>query len=509
MIAVVNYGSQFTHLIARRLRGLNVRSEIVPSDVTAAKLKAMHPSGIVLSGGPTSVNSPDAPVSDPAILELGVPVLGICFGHQLMAKLLGCPVTTGQSGEYGKEVIHGSDSPLFTGLPREHVVWYSHGDEVKKLPEGFRVIGKTEHGPLAAMEHPAKKLYGLQFHPEVSHTEYGLSILQNFAIDICQDPADWTIQQARQTISSRLREEVVEGDVLVGVSGGVDSMVAATLLDDVVPERLHAVFVDTGLLRKDEAAEVKAVFRQHKFRDFRAVDASATFLERLRGVSDPEEKRRVIGHTFIEVFEAEAATISKEVPVAYLAQGTIYPDRIESAQPGGGSAKIKSHHNVTLPDKLGLKIVEPLKELYKDEVRELGLELRLPKHLIDRHPFPGPGLAIRVLGEVNPERVATLQAADAIYLQELRSAGLYDQIWQAFAALLPVQTVGVMGDARTYESMASLRAVTSVDGMTADWFKLPAEVLERISSRIVNEVDGINRVVYDVTQKPPGTIEYE
>lgn len=509
MIAVVNYGSQFTHLIARRLRALNVHSEIVPSDISADRLQAMKPSGIVLSGGPTSVNSPETPVSDSSILETGVPVLGICYGHQLMAKLLGSPVATGPSGEYGKEIIHISDSPLFTGLPKEHVVWYSHGDEVTELPKGFRVIGTTEHGSLAAIEHPTKKLYGLQFHPEVSHSEYGLSLLQNFAIDICQDPADWTIQHARQTISAQLTKEVTDGDVLVGVSGGVDSMVAATLLDDLMPEKLHAVFVDTGLLRQDEATEVKAVFHQHKFQDFRAIDASELFLKRLQNVSDPEEKRRIIGHTFIEVFEKEAKQISKKAPVAYLAQGTIYPDRIESAQPGGGAVKIKSHHNVTLPEKLDLKIIEPLKELYKDEVRELGLELHLPKHLIDRHPFPGPGLAIRVLGAITPERVAILQEADAIYLQELRAAGLYDQIWQAFAALLPVQTVGVMGDARTYESMVSLRAVNSVDGMTADWFKMPPEALERVSSRIVNEVDGVNRVVYDVTQKPPGTIEYE
>lgn len=510
MIAVINYGSQFTHLIARRLRSLNVHAEVFPSDVRPTVLKRTKPSGIILSGGPVSVNDPKAPLSDPGLFTLGLPVLGICYGEQLMAKLLGGMIRSGQRREYGQERLSlTADSRLFTGLPKKQIVWFSHGDEVVRLPEGFRSVGKTLGCANAAIEDPERRLYGIQFHPEVTHSEYGMAILQNFATDICDDHADWTIQHVRSVITDQLKREVgTKGDVIVGVSGGVDSMVTATLIDDVIPDRLHAMFVDTGLLREEED-DVPDVFRQHKLKDFHVVDARKRFLGRLRGVTDPEKKRKIIGHAFIKVFEEEAKKISKRAPVKYLAQGTTYPDRIESAQPGGHAAKIKSHHNVTLPDKLDLKIVEPLKELYKDEVRELGLELNLPQHLIERHPFPGPGLAVRILGEVTPERIRILRAAESIYVQELRTAGLYRQIWQAFAALLPVKAVGVMGDSRTYEYVVSLRAVTSVDGMTADWYKLPPDVLGRISSRIVNEVRGVNRVLYDVTQKPPGTIEYE
>ncbi|MDP9212044.1 MAG: glutamine-hydrolyzing GMP synthase [bacterium] len=512
MIAVYNFGSQFTHLIARRLRALNVHAEVFAPDTAAAELAARKPSGIILSGGPASVSDSDAPSVDPALFGLGIPVLGICYGEQLMVKLLGGTVGKGESGQYGKETVTNAPAagPLLTGIPDEHVVWFSHGDQVAVLPDGFRAIGRTAACEFAAIADPERRLFGLQFHPEVVHTEYGTGVLQNFALKVCEDPADWTIEHAREAITADLTARLGDdGDVIVGVSGGVDSMVAATLLNELIPDRLHAVFVDTGLLRQDEAEEVSAAFAERGLRDFRRIDAADTFLGKLAGVSDPEEKRKIIGHTFIELFEAEAERIGQTAEVRFLAQGTIYPDRIESAQPSKHAAKIKSHHNLTLPEKLKLEIVEPLGELYKDEVRELGIQLGLPAHLVGRHPFPGPGLAIRILGDVTPERVRTLQAADAIYQQELRTGGEYDNIWQAFAALLPVKSVGVMGDARTYEDIVSLRAVTSVDGMTADWYRFPPEVLEKVSSRIVNEVAGVNRVLYDVTQKPPGTIEYE
>lgn len=510
MIAVVNFGSQFTHLIARRLRALNVHSEIIQPDISPGGLKKLQPAGIILSGGPSSVYDQDAPKIDPKLLKLGIPVLGVCYGQQLMVKDLGGEVKPGKAGQYGKEMLkRTADNALLTGQPEEQVVWFSHGDTVTKLPKGFTGVGSTRTCQYGAIANESDKLYGLQFHPEVVHTEYGTSILQNFAVNICKDPAGWTMEHVHKTLTEELREELTDGHVLAAVSGGVDSTVAATLLNEVVPDKLHVVFVDHGLLRQDEAKEVAATFAQHNFKDFRPIDASATFLNKLAGVTDPEKKREIIGHTFIEIFEAEAERISKENPVKYLAQGTIYPDRIESAQPSKHAAKIKSHHNLTLPEKLRLKIIEPLKELYKDEVRELGLELELPKHLIDRHPFPGPGLAIRILGEVTKDRLDILREADAIFMQELRSSNLYDQIGQALVALLPVKSVGVMGDSRTYEYIVSLRAVTTVDWMTADWFKMPPDVLERISSRIVNEVKGVNRVLYDVTQKPPGTIEYE
>ena len=514
MIAVVNFGSQFTHLIARRLRALNVHAEVFAPSVSPAELRKLQPSGIIFSGGPSSVRDDDAPTIDPGLLALGQPVLGICYGQQLMTKLLGGKVEPGGSGQYGRETVTVTGkSPLWKKVPKRQTVWFSHGDSVAKLPKGFEAVGSTPTCFNGAIADPKRGFYGLQFHPEVVHTEHGNQILRNFAKDVCRDPLDWTIEHAKDVIISELDREIAAGpdggDILLAVSGGVDSSVAAALLHERYPDRLHCVFVDHGLLRQGEAEEVAGIFAARGLKDFRAVDASKQFLGKLKGVTDPEAKRKIIGHTFIEVFEAEAKRIGKTAPVTYLAQGTIYPDRIESAQPSKHAAKIKSHHNLTLPEKLKLRIVEPLKELYKDEVRELGLALGLPDRLLARHPFPGPGLAIRILGEITPERVATLQEADAIYLEELHRAGLYDDIWQAFAALLPVKSVGVMGDARTYADMITLRAVNSVDGMTADWFRFPPEALERISTRIVNEVPGVNRVVYDVTQKPPGTIEYE
>ncbi len=511
MIAVLNYGSQFTHLIARRLRSLNVHAEVFSPEVTAAALKKAEPHGIILSGSPSSVNEPDAPGIDPGIFGLELPILGICYGEQLMVKTLGGRVAAGPSGQYGKELIKTThDHELFTGLPPEHVVWFSHGDTVEELPAGFRAIAETTTCRNAAIADEQRRFFGLQFHPEVVHSEFGTSLLQNFALTVCHDPADWTVENARTVITERLRQEVTgDGHIVMAVSGGVDSTVAAAVLHQLFPDRLHAVFVDHGLLRQGEAAEVAAIMKAQGFQDFRTVDASELFLSRLTGVTDPEEKRKIIGHTFIEVFETEAKRLEKKVPVTYLAQGTIYPDRIESAQPSKHAAKIKSHHNVTLPDTMKLKVVEPLAELYKDEVRELGLQLELPEHLLSRHPFPGPGLAIRILGEVTPERLRKAREADAIFTQELRTSGLYGEIWETVTAVFPVKAVGVMGDARVYDEIICLKAITSVDVMTADWYKFPPEVLERVSTRIVNEVKGVTRVVYDVTQKPPGTVQYE
>lgn len=510
MILILNFGSQLVHLIARRVRDLGVHAEIVPFNISAEEIRRLAPAGIIFSGGPASVLEKGSPHPDPKLFELGVPILGICYGHQLMAHMLGGTVRKGVRREFGKEQLSVTSSKnIFHGLARKEVVWFSHGDQATKLPPGFRVYGTTSACRLAAFADEKKHFYGIQFHPEATHTEHGILILKNFLFRICRAEKNWNMRTLAKDILKDIRREVGEEHVVVGISGGVDSLVAATLIQKAIGNHLHAVFVDTGLLRKGEVSQVSGYLRRHGFKRLHVVDASKTFLRRLRGVSDPERKRTIIGHTFIHVFERAIRTELKRHRITYLAQGTIYPDRIESAATSTTVAKIKSHHNLTLPAKLGFKILEPLKDLYKDEVRRVGKELGLPAELLWRHPFPGPGLAIRVLGDITPERLHILREADAMYIEELKKAGEYDKIWQAFAALLPVRSVGVMGDARTYEYIVSLRAVDSVDVMSADWHKMPPLLLEKISSAIVGSVRGVNRVLYDVTQKPPGTIEYE
>ena len=449
---------------------------------------------------------------DRKILDLGIPIFGICYGLQLMAKFVGGEVLAGKLKEFGKKILYvKKNGKLLKGLSRKEQVWMSHGDLVTKLPKDFEILASTDSCPIAAFENNSKKLYGIQFHAEVVHTPKGSQILKNFIFDICKAKKYWHMKNLSKKLIKEIKKEVGKNSVIMGVSGGVDSTVAATLMHKAIGNRLYCVFVDHGLIRKNEAEEVKNFFEKKlKFKHFYFVDASILFLEKLKGVTDPEEKRKIIGHTFIEVFESKVIELEKKHPtIKFLGQGTIYPDRIESAQPTKYASKIKSHHNITLPDKMKLKVIEPLKEFYKDEVRKLGKELKIPAEILNRHPFPGPGLAIRILGEVTEERLKILREADYIFIEELKKSGYYDMTWQAFAALLPVKAVGVMGDARTYEYIISLRAVTSIDAMTADWAKLPNELLEKISTRIINEVRGVNRLVYDISQKPPATIEYE
>ena len=509
MIVVLNFGAQYCHLIARTVRELGVKAEILLNDATAAQVREKNPDGIILSGGPASVYENGSPQMDKAILALGVPVLGICYGHQLIAKAIGGKVTRGAKKEYGRREIAIKDKKdLFKGLGDKETVWMSHGDTVTALPKGFAALASTPDCPIAAYR--GRDLYGVQFHPEVHHTTNGKRILENFVFSICRARKDWNPGNLVEKTVEEAKAEAHGAGVLMAVSGGVDSTVAAAIMDRAVGDRLHCVFVDHGLLRKNEADQVMESLKKIGLKHVYMVDASKKFLAKLKGVTDPEEKRKRIGHMFIEVFEQKANELKKKYgEIEFLAQGTIYPDRIESAQPSNKASKIKSHHNLTLPEKMRLKIIEPLKEFYKDDVRKLGAALGLPPEMVGRHPFPGPGLAIRILGEVTEEKLAILREADAIFVDELRKNKLYADVWQALAVLLPVKTVGVMGDARTYEYMVALRAVTSRDGMTADWAKLPHLFLERVSNRIVNEVKGINRVVYDITQKPPSTIEYE
>ena len=510
MIIVLNFGSQFAHLIARRVRDLGVKAEILPFDTPASKIKAISPSGIILSGGPASVLEKGSPRPDRKILELDVPILGICYGHQVMAHMLGGKVTKGVHREFGKETISFKDKKgIFQGFSTKEVVWFSHGDQVSKLPKGFKEIASTTSCKYAAFADLKNNFFGIQFHPEVTHTQHGKKLLENFLFLICKAKKNWKINSVTESIISEVRNEVRNKHVIVGISGGVDSLVAATLIYRAIGNRLHAVFVDTGLLRKGEVKQVAAYLRNHGFKKLHVVDASQLFLKRLKDITDPEQKRKIIGHSFIEVFEKTITNELKKYTIAYFAQGTIYPDRIESASVLKGASKIKSHHNLTLPKKLGFKILEPIKDLYKDEVRKVGLSLGLPNELIYRHPFPGSGLAIRIVGEVTKERLRILREADAIFINELKNVGEYEKIWQAFAVLLPLKTVGVMGDARTYEYIVALRAVDSIDGMSADWHKIPNGLLERISGAIVGQVRGVNRVLYDITQKPPATIEYE
>ena len=512
MILVLNFGGQYCHLIARRVRDFGVYSEILPCDVSLKEIGKLKPDGIILSGGPASVYEHNAPLMDKKILNLGIPILGICYGLQLIGKYVGGTVLGGKLKEFGKkELTVKKNGKLLKGMSKKEQVWMSHGDLVAKLPKDFEILASTDTCPIAAFENNVKKSYGIQFHAEVAHTPKGTQILKNFVFDICKAGRDWHIKNLSKKLTKEIKNEVGKNSVIMGVSGGVDSTVAATLIHKAIGNRLYCVFVDHGLIREGEAEEVKIFFEKKlKFKNFYFVDVSQIFLERLKGVTDPEEKRKIIGHTFIEVFENKVVELEKKHRnIKFLGQGTIYPDRIESAQPAKYASKIKSHHNVTLPDKMVLQVIEPLKEFYKDEVRKLGKELKIPGEILNRHPFPGPGLAIRILGEVTEGRLRILREADYIFIEELKKSKLYDKTWQAFAALLPVKSVGVMGDARTYEYVISLRAVTSVDAMTADWAKLPNELLEMISNRIINEVRGVNRVVYDISQKPPATIEYE
>ncbi len=507
-LLIVDFGSQVTQLIARRVRECGVYCEIHPFTKAGAAIEALKPKAVILSGSPHSVID-QGPRIDATLFEMNIPVFGICYGEQLMCELLGGKVEGGHHREFGRaEIDVLKPSPIFKGLDPKETVWMSHGDRVTAIPEGFEVIATSEGAPFAAIADEARKFYAVQFHPEVVHTKRGTDMIRNFLFEIAGFTGDWSMAAFRDEAIEKIRKQVGQGRVICGLSGGVDSSVAAVLIHEAIGEQLTCVFVDTGLLRKDEGSQVVSLFRDHYNIPLIHVEAQELFLGALKGVSDPETKRKTIGKLFIDVFDAEAAKIEG---AEFLAQGTLYPDVVESVSPSGGpSAVIKSHHNVGgLPDYMKLKLVEPLRELFKDEVRALGKELGLSDAFVGRHPFPGPGLAIRIPGEVTPEKVKTLQDADAIYLEEIRKAGLYDRIWQAFAVLLPVKTVGVMGDARTYEDVLALRAVTSSDGMTADFFEFPWPVLGRCATRIVNEVRGVNRVVYDVTSKPPGTIEWE
>ena len=518
-VLILDFGSQYTQLIARRVREHHVYCEILPCTASLDEVRDFQPQGLILSGGPYSVYESDAPPCPPDVLEMELPVLGICYGFQFMAHHLGGKVHPGAKREYGPaELDLLNDNGLFHGVESPTHVWMSHGDKLDASPPGFRVIARTANAPIAAVGHRQRKLYGLQFHPEVVHTPQGKTILGNFLFGICGCRPDWTMASFIETSVEAIREEVGEGgSVLLGLSGGVDSAVAAALIHKAIGERLTCIFVDNGLLREGEAKKVLALFRDRFGFDLKFSNSSDRFLEALAGVTDPEEKRRIIGRVFIEVFEMVAEEAEREraggpcpTPVTHLAQGTLYPDVIESVSFRGPSATIKSHHNVGgLPECMGLALLEPFRELFKDEVRELGHELGLPDEIILRQPFPGPGLAVRILGEITRERLNVLRGADTVLLEEVRAAGLYEKAWQTFCVLLPVRTVGVMGDFRTYENVVAVRAVTSLDGMTADWMRLPDEFLARVSGRIINEVKGINRVVLDITSKPPGTIEWE
>ena len=511
MILILDFGSQYTQLIARRIRELSVYCEILPCTVGMDEVLARRPKGLILSGGPAALTDPDAPPAPEGLFDLDLPMLGICYGMQLMAHNLGGTVAEAAQREYGHaEVSVDLDSPLFAGVDQgkgeKTDVWMSHGLHVSSLPEGFRSIGSTGNSPVAAMQNHGRR-FGVQFHPEVSHTPEGMKMLSNFALDICGCAGDWTTESFIDETVARLKEQVGDGHVVLGLSGGVDSTVAAGLLSRAIGDHLTCILVDNGLLRKNEAAEVKAAFGQGFDFKLLVIDASDRFLSLLAGVSDPEEKRKIIGHTFIEVFDEEAKKLGN---VDFLGQGTIYPDVIESTSFKGPSATIKSHHNVGgLPERMKLQLVEPLRELFKDEVRRIGLALGLPEGLIGRHPFPGPGLGVRVLGEVVREYCDILREADAIFMEEITKAGWYDKIAQAFSVLLPVRSVGVMGDERTHEKVLVLRAVNTTDFMTADWTRIPYDLLALISNRIINEVKGVNRVTYDISSKPPATIEWE
>ncbi|MBI4849019.1 MAG: glutamine-hydrolyzing GMP synthase [Nitrospirae bacterium] len=529
-ILILDFGSQYTQLIARRVREQKVYSEILPYNVTIERIREFAPKGIILSGGPSSVYEKDAPIADKKIFELGVPVLGICYGMQLMAHCLGGKVSKAAKREYGRaELMIDDDADLFKGIVKQKtedrrqktevkktvtrhpspvtVVWMSHGDKIVKPPKGFLPIAHTGNSPIAAMADKARNFYALQFHPEVVHTDNGTKVLRNFIFNVCKCRPKWTMHSFIETTTLAIREKVGRDKVVCAISGGVDSAVTAVLINKAIGKQLTCIFVDNGVLRYKEAEKVEGMLKRHFHMNIICVDSAQRFMKKLKGVTDPERKRKIIGNEFIYVFEEEAKKIKG---AKYLAQGTLYPDVIESTSFKGPSATIKSHHNVGgLLKDMKLKLIEPLRELFKDEVRVLGRELGMPDEIISRHPFPGPGLAIRIIDEVTPQRTEILRKADTIVLEEIKKAGLYNEIWQAFAVLLPIKTVGVMGDERTYENVVAVRAVKSVDGMTADWARLPYEVLGIISNRIINEVKGINRVVFDISSKPPSTIEWE
>ncbi len=507
-IVIIDFGSQYTQLIARRVREDHVYSEIHPHDVSIETVKEMNPSGIILSGGPMSVYDANAPRLNSELLELGVPVLGICYGLQLIGKHFNGEVESAKNREYGKAVLRVTkDSKLFKNVTKSSIVWMSHGDFLSKIPEGFTVLAESDHSPVCALSNEEKKIYGVQFHPEVVHTKEGIKIVHNFLYDVCGCKGDWTPRNFIEEHVEKIREMAGDSKTICALSGGVDSTVAAVLVKKAIGENLICIHIDTGLMRKDESSKIGKMFDEKLNLNHIHVDASERFLNKLKGVTNPEEKRKIIGNMFIEVFEEEA---KKYGDAKFLVQGTLYPDVIESVPVKGVSATIKTHHNVGgLPEKMNLKLIEPFRELFKDEVRNVGRELNIPEEFIERHPFPGPGLAVRVIGEITKDKLDILREADDIFINEIKKAVLYNQIWQAFAVLLPIQSVGVMGDSRTYEFVLALRAVTSVDGMTADWFQFDHDFLANVSSKIINKVKGVNRVVYDVSSKPPSTIEWE
>ena len=509
IILILDFGSQYTQLIARRVRENKVFSKIMPYNTPAKEIAALLPKGLILSGGPASVTEKKSPYPDKGIFKLGIPILGICYGMQAITEMLGGKVRHTKGREFGKiELFIDDNRDLFSHVPGNFTCWASHGDYVTKLPPGFHTSAHTLNTPIAAISHRQRKIYGVQFHPEVTHTERGSQILSNFLFKICGCLGRWTMHSFIQESIQNIKKTVGRDKVVLGLSGGVDSSVAALLIHRAIGRNLRCIFIDNGLLRKDEPQQIKKIFRNLYHLNLDYVDRSKRFLSRLKGITDPEQKRKIIGDEFVKVFEEEATKVKG---VKYLGQGTLYPDVIESISPTGApSSRIKSHHNVGgLPQHMKLKLIEPVRDLFKDEVRQIAKELALPEAIVYRQPFPGPGLAIRIIGEINEKNLELLREVDRRVIDEIRNANLYEQIWQSFAILLPIKSVGVMGDVRTYENVVALRCVTSIDGMTADWVKLPYEVLEKISNRIINEVKGVNRVVYDISSKPPATIEWE